>query len=79
MAVPIAHDQAARIARCRYLGLVREAPLADDAIVEAVAALNADAGQRRALIAAGQSMGIRDGLPRILDWMAALLAAAARP
>lgn len=79
VAVPIAHDQAARIARCRELGLVTAAPLVAAAIVAAVAGLHADEAQRQALIARGRGAGIRDALPPILDWMAALLADGTRP
>ena len=78
VAVPIAHDQAARIARCRDLGLVTAAPLVSGSIVATVAALNANEAQRQALIAAGLAAGIRDALPRILDWMAALIGDGAR-
>jgi hypothetical protein len=74
VAVPIAQDQAARIARCRDLRLIRDAPLVASAIVAAVAALHADENQRQALIARGRAAGITDAMPQILDWMAALLA-----
>jgi hypothetical protein len=74
VAVPIAHDQAARIARCRDLRLIRDAALASDAMIDAVAQLHADDAGRRALIARGRSAGVKDALPQILDWLAALLA-----
>lgn len=74
VAVPIAHDQAARVARCRDLQLIKAAPLAADAIVDAVAKLHADAAERVALIARGRAAGVTDALPQILDWLAALLA-----
>ena len=74
VAVPIAQDQAARIARCRDLRLIRAAPLVAAAIVAAVAALYEDENQRQALIARGHAAGITDAMPQILDWMAALLA-----
>ena len=79
VAVPIAHDQAARIVRCRELRLIRDAPLAAAAIVDAVAALHEDEDQRQALIARGHAAGITDAMPQILDWMAALLAQEPRP
>ena len=78
VAVPIAHDQAARIARCRALGLIHAAPLAAAAVVDAVATLYDDERERLSLIARGHAMGIQDAMPRILDWIAAL-AAGARP
>jgi hypothetical protein len=79
VAVPIAHDQAARIVRCRQLRLIRDAPLVASAIVAAVAALHEDEDQRQALIARGHAAGITDAMPQILDWMAALLAPEPRP
>jgi hypothetical protein len=79
VAVPIAHDQAARIARCRELGLIRESPLLAAAIVDAVAALDQDAQQRQSLIARGQAAGIKDAMPQILEWLTALLAQETRP
>lgn len=79
VAVPIAHDQAARIARCRDLGLVRDAPLVAGDIVDAVAVLNDDEGQRQALIAACLAVGVSDAMPRILEWMAALVPDGTRP
>jgi hypothetical protein len=79
VAVPIAHDQAARIARCRERGLVTQAPLIAASIVEAVAGLDDDEGQRQALITAGRAAGIKDAMPRILDWMAALVGDGSRP
>jgi hypothetical protein len=78
VAVPIAHDQAARIARCRALGLIHAAPLAAAAVVDAVATLYDDERERLSLIARGHAMGIQDAMPRILDWIAAL-AAGTRP
>jgi hypothetical protein len=78
VAVPIAHDQAARIARCRALGLIHAAPLAAAAVVDAVATLYDDERERVSLIARGHATGIQDAMPRILDWIAAL-AAGARP
>ncbi len=79
VAVPIAHDQAARIARCRELRLIRDAPLVASAIVDAVAGLHEDEDQRQALITRGHAAGVRDAMPQILDWMAALLAQEPRP
>jgi predicted glycosyltransferase len=79
VAVPIAHDQAARIARCGELGLVRQSPLLASAIVDAVAALDRDEVQRQSLIARGRAAGVRDAMPQILEWLAALLAAESRP
>jgi len=74
VAVPIAHDQAARIARCRTLGLIREAPLASAAIAAAVADLYADDRARVDLAARARAAGIRDAMPQVLDWIAALAA-----
>lgn len=79
IAVPIAHDQAARIARCRERGLIVEAPLRAAAIVAAVAALDQDEARRQLLIARGQAAGVRDAMPQILEWLAALLPAEPRP
>jgi hypothetical protein len=78
VAVPIARDQAARIARCRALGLIHAAPLAASAVVDAVATLYADEPARRHLIGRAHATGIQDAMPQILDWLAAL-AAGARP
>lgn len=72
VAVPIAHDQAARIALCRQRRLIHAAPLAADAIVAAVAKLHADDAERLQLIAQGRTAGIRDAMPQILEWLAAL-------
>ena len=74
VAVPIAQDQVARIARCRDLRLIAAAPLAAAAIVEVVAKLHADDGARLGLMARGRAAGVRDALPRILEWIAALAA-----
>lgn len=79
VAVPIAHDQAARIARCRERGLIREAPLLATAIVEAVAGLHQDEQQRQALLARGRAAGVKDAMPQILDWIAALAAQEPQP
>jgi UDP:flavonoid glycosyltransferase YjiC (YdhE family) len=79
VAVPIAHDQAARIARCRDLGLIRAAPLAATAIAAAVAGLYADPPGRSALLARARAAGITDAMPQVLDWIAALAAGEARP
>ena len=78
VAVPIARDQAARIARCRALGLIHAAPLATLAAVDAIATLYGDEPERRSLIARGRAAGIQDAMPQILDWIAAL-AAGTRP
>src|SRR5665213_415791 len=59
VAVPIAHDQAARIARCRALGLIHAAPLASAAIAAAVADLYADDRARVDLAARARAAGIR--------------------
>ncbi len=72
VAVPIAHDQAARIALCRQRRLIQAAPLAAPAIVAAVAKLYADDAERLKLIAQGRSAGIQDAMPQILEWIAAL-------
>jgi hypothetical protein len=76
VAVPIAHDQAARIARCRALGLIHAAPLAASAIVDAVSRLYDDEPERLSLIARARATGIRDAMPQVLDWIAALAAGA---
>ncbi len=74
VAVPIAHDQAARIARCRERQLLRAAPLEAGAIIDAVAKLHADEGGRRQLQAAVRAAGITDAMPQILEALAALAA-----
>jgi hypothetical protein len=79
VAVPIAHDQAARIARCRDLRLVRDAPLVATAIIQAVVGLAGNEAQRQELIMRGRAAGLGDAMPQILDWMAALVADGARP
>jgi hypothetical protein len=78
VAVPIAHDQAARIARCRDLRLVRDAPLVATSIIAAVAGLAGNEAQRQELLTRGRAAGLRDAMPQILDWMAALVADASR-
>jgi hypothetical protein len=79
VAVPIAHDQAARVARCRDLRLVRDAPLVATSIIDAVVGLAGNEAQRQELIARGRGAGLEDAMPQILDWMAALVADASRP
>ncbi len=74
VAVPIAHDQAARIARCRQLRLIEDAPLDAGAIAAAVVKLQADPAARQGLITRGRAAGIQDATPRLLDWLAALAA-----
>ncbi|MGC1458916.1 MAG: hypothetical protein WA825_11605 [Steroidobacteraceae bacterium] len=74
VAVPIAHDQAARIARCRERQLLRAAPLEAGAIIDAVAMLHADEGERRQLLARVRGAGITDAMPQILEALAALAA-----
>ena len=74
VAVPIAHDQAARIARCVALGLINAAPLAASAVVDAVARLYENEPERLSLIARGRARGIQDAMPHILEWIAALAA-----
>ena len=74
VAVPIAHDQAARIARCVALGLINAAPLAASAVVDAVARLYENEPERLSLIARGRARGIQDAMPQILEWIAALAA-----
>jgi hypothetical protein len=78
VAVPIAHDQAARIARCVALGLINAAPLAPSAVVAAVTSLYEDEPARLGLVARGRARGIQDAMPQILEWIAAL-AAGTRP
>lgn len=72
VAVPIAPDQAARITRCRALGLIQDAPLVAGPIVDAAAKLYADAHERLSLVARGRAAGIQDAMPQVLDWIAAL-------
>lgn len=72
VAVPIAHDQVARIARCRDRQLLRNAPLAAGAIVEAVASLHGDEAARQQLLARVRAAGITDAMPHILEALAAL-------
>jgi hypothetical protein len=74
VAVPIAHDQAARIARCRELRLIEAAPLVAASIVDAVARLHANEDERLALLTRGRAAGVKDAMPQILDWLDALLA-----
>ena len=76
VAVPIAHDQAARIARCRALGLIHAAPLAVSPIVAAAASLYDDEQERRRLIARARAAGMQDAMPQLLEWLAALVAEA---
>jgi UDP:flavonoid glycosyltransferase YjiC (YdhE family) len=74
VAVPIAHDQAARIARCRERRLILDAPLAAAPIIAAAAMLYGDDAERQQLIARGRTAGVQDGLPQVLEWIAALAA-----
>ena len=74
VAVPIAHDQAARIARCRDLRLIKDAPLVVASIIDAVASLHANADERMALITHGRAAGVKDAMTQILEWLDALLA-----
>jgi hypothetical protein len=78
VAVPIAHDQAARIARCRELGLVHDAPLATAGIIDAVMRLNADEGERLGLITRGRVAGVTDAMPQIMQWLESLAAGVPR-
>lgn len=78
VAVPIAHDQVARIARCRERELLRHAPLHSGAIVEAVANLDADDAARQQLVARVRAAGVVDAMPQILEALAALGAQGAR-
>lgn len=72
VAVPIAHDQAARIARCRARRLIHAAPLAAAPIIAAAAKLYADDAERQGLIARGRAAGVQDAMPQVLEWIAAL-------
>jgi hypothetical protein len=74
VAVPIAHDQARRIERCRQRQLLRAAPLEAGAIIAAVAELHGDEGGRRQLLARVRAAGITDAMPQILDALAVLAA-----
>ncbi|MFO1427138.1 MAG: hypothetical protein U1F11_09210 [Steroidobacteraceae bacterium] len=76
VAVPIAGDQAGRIARAAALGVL-EAP-APAAVVERCAALLADDAARAALRARLAALGWRDATPLILERLAALFDAAAQ-
>jgi predicted glycosyltransferase len=78
VAVPIAHDQVARIARCRERQLLRHAPLHAGAIVEVVANLHADEAARQQLMARVRAAGIADAMPQILEALAMLGAQRAR-
>jgi hypothetical protein len=72
VAVPIAHDQAARIARCRELRLIDDAPLDSAAIIAAVMRLHTDDAMRSGLVARAHAAGVTDSMPQVLDWIAAL-------
>jgi hypothetical protein len=72
VAVPIAHDQAARIARCRELKLINDAPLDSAAIRAAVMRLHSDAALRSDLVARARAAGVTDAMPQVLDRLAAL-------
>jgi len=72
VAVPIAHDQAARIARCRELNLINDAPLDSAAISAAVMRLHQDDALRSDLAARARAAGVTDAMPQVLDWIAAL-------
>jgi hypothetical protein len=72
VAVPIAHDQAARIARCRELRLIDDAPLESAAIIAAVMRLHTDDALRSGLLARSRAAGVTDAMPQVLDWIAAL-------
>jgi UDP:flavonoid glycosyltransferase YjiC (YdhE family) len=74
VAVPIAHDQAARIARCRERQLLCAAPLAAAAIADAVAKLHADETARLQLLTRVRAAALTDALPEILEALAALTA-----
>jgi UDP:flavonoid glycosyltransferase YjiC (YdhE family) len=72
VAVPIAHDQAARIARCRELRLINDAPLESAAIIAAVMRLHTDDALRAGLVARARAAGVTDTMPQVLEWIAAL-------
>ena len=72
VAVPIAHDQAPRIARCRELGWVNTAPLTVDGICDAAVQLCVADEGRTALIGRVRTAGIRDSMPQILERITAL-------
>ena len=74
VAVPIAHDQAARIARCRELQLIHAAPLATADIVEAATRLHANDAARATLKERTRAMGVKDTMLQVLDWIEALVA-----
>jgi UDP:flavonoid glycosyltransferase YjiC (YdhE family) len=71
VAVPIAGDQAARIAACTALGAAA-APKPDD-VVATCAALLDDAARREALAAAARSAGFTDALPGMVARLGAHL------
>jgi hypothetical protein len=62
LAIPIADDQPARIARCVAAGVCVAAPLDADAIAQRAASLIADAALRAALGRSAAALGLADGL-----------------
>ncbi len=78
VAVPIAHDQAAHIARCQERRLLLAAPLEAGAISATVAALHADDEVRRQLLARVRAAGITDAMPQVLEALAMLAAQGSR-
>lgn len=76
VAVPIAGDQAARIARCAALGAIR-APVprarGDEGVEAECRTLLIDDAQRAALETAVRTIGLQDALPGVLDRIAEFL------
>jgi len=71
VAVPIAGDQAARIARAAALGVVA-APAVDDVVAECQRLLDSD-GARTALQQRLTALGWRDAMPLVVERLGALL------
>ena len=75
LAVPIAPDQAARIAHLERLGLITAAPLDARALADAAAGLLADTARQQAQLAILAAHPVRNALPEVLAAIAALTGA----
>ena len=73
VAVPIAKDQPARIARCVHAGVVRAETLSDEPMSAAVAELFGETRARIDMQAYAQRLGLRDGLSESVDALERLL------
>jgi UDP:flavonoid glycosyltransferase YjiC (YdhE family) len=73
VAVPIAHDQARRIAACVHADLAERAELHPRAIETVTVALLEGAGRRAALESRLAQMHLRNGLPEVLEALTAML------